>query len=86
MDSLGKVSQKNTIDWLNTYFGRLCHHQGIQLTGQSIVLFSDIQPSESSIFVIITYHLEHTSKSYKLVVKYEKEQVRTYSVHAGINW
>jgi hypothetical protein len=45
---------KNTIDWLNIHLGRLCHHQEIQLT-------------ESSIFIIIMYHLELTPKSYELI-------------------
>jgi hypothetical protein len=34
-DMLGYVSQKNkknTIDWLNIYCGRLCHHQELRLT------------------------------------------------------
>jgi hypothetical protein len=30
--SITKKQKKNTIDLLNIYFGRLCHHQELQLT------------------------------------------------------
>jgi hypothetical protein len=65
VDSLGYVSHKNTIDWLNIYFCRLCHHQKIQskiqswwwhnhILSQSIVFFCDTQPTESSIYIILS--------------------------------
>jgi hypothetical protein len=31
-DTLGLSVTKNTIGWLNIYFGKSCHHQELQLT------------------------------------------------------
>jgi hypothetical protein len=34
-DSVGQVSQKSQIDGLNIYYGRLSHHQELELTSVS---------------------------------------------------